>query len=269
MQRVFGRTGTDAVLVRVRDGARTDAIADRIRVAVGGAAIVGTAGDVVRPEQSSFAAIRQLLAMVGAAGLLTAGTVLFVCWRLLVEDERETIGRLRLAGAAPRAIVAGSAVIFAAVLLASAAVGIPIGLVAAGALTSFSRQVVSLTGLAAAPQPPAILLPAAVGLTAGLAISAVAWIAGLRSCLRVPAIEAVRGVSPRCAALGAGVPAARGRVSARSRGVRPHSHAAQPPAGWCAGRRGRGGDRRRRGAAAARRCRRPAPRPLRRPRRGP
>lgn len=211
VQQAFDRTGTDAILLAVPDAQRP-AVADRLGAATGGSAIVGTTSEVINPEHSSFAQVRQILLMIGAVGLLTAGTVLFVCWRLLIEDERETIARLRLVGARPRALIAGAGGLFLALALMAAAVGVPLGLAAAGAMTAFARTVVSFTGLAASPQAPGLLVPGLAGIVTGFLMAAAAWLIGLRSFLKVPAVQAVRGVEttaprrvPVVALLAAGV----------------------------------------------------------------
>lgn len=196
VQEAFQRSGVDAVFFQL-DGAGTAAVRDAVTAAAGSAAIVGTEEDVIAPEQTSFAFIRQILMMVGVVGLLTAGTVLFVCWRLMIEDERDNVARLRLIGTGPRSLALGSGLIFLGATLVAAVIGVPLGLLAAGAMTSFAEQVVNLTGLAASPKPPAVGLPAVAGLAAGVFISAIAWAAGLRSFLKVPAIEAIRGTSPQ------------------------------------------------------------------------
>jgi putative ABC transport system permease protein len=195
VQEAFDRSGVDAVFFQT-DGASTDAVRHAVATAAGQAAIVGTEEDVIAPEQTSFAFVRQILLMVGVVGLLTAGTVLFVCWRLMIEDERDNVARLRLVGTTPRSLAAGSGMIFLAATVVAAVVGVPLGLLAAGGMTSFAEQVVNLTGLAASPKPPAVGFPAAAGLAAGLFLSGLAWAAGLRSFLKVPAIEAIRGPAP-------------------------------------------------------------------------
>lgn len=194
VQRAFDRSGVDAVFFQT--DASTDAVRDAVASAAGQAAIVGTEKDVIAPEQTSFAFIRQILQMVGVVGLLTAGTVLFVCWRLMIEDERDNVARLRLIGTSPRSLAVGSGLIFLAATAVAAVIGVPLGLVAAAGMTSFAEQVVNLTGLAASPKPPAIGFPAVAGLGAGVFLSGLAWAAGLRSFLKVPAIEAIRGPAP-------------------------------------------------------------------------
>lgn len=196
VQEAFGRSGVDAVFFQLGEGADRGEVRDRVQAAVGQAAIVGTDEEVIAPEQTSFAFIRQILLMVGTVGLLTAGTVLFVCWRLMIEDERDNVSRLRLIGTGPRSLALGSGLIFLGATLVAAVIGIPLGLLAAAGMTSFAEQVVNLTGLAASPKAPSFGVPAAAGLAAGIGISAMAWLAGLRSFLRVPAIEAIRGPAP-------------------------------------------------------------------------
>ena len=182
----------DALLVN-RSGANLDDLKTRLSAVGGQATLVGSVKQVVAPEETSFAEIRQILLMTGMMGLITAAAVLFVCWRLTIEDERDNIARLRLVGIRPAALAAGAAVVFGSVTVLAIIVGIPVGLLGAGVMVSFARQVVHLTGLAAAPTAPAPLLPALAGLTAGLVVGALAWLSGLRSFLRVPPITAVRG----------------------------------------------------------------------------
>jgi putative ABC transport system permease protein len=187
----FDRTGTDVILLRLGTADRT-VVAARIRAAVGDTAIVGSVSDLINPEHSSFAQIRQILLMIGAVGTLTAGTVLFVCWRLLVEDERDTIARLRLLGAKPKALAIGAGLLFLALTFVAVLIGVPLGFGAAIAMTSFARKVVSLTGLAASPQAPGFAVPALAGAAAGFVMAGAAWAIGLRAFLKVPAIQAVR-----------------------------------------------------------------------------
>ncbi len=184
-------TSADAVLV-TRGPVAAPALQARVAGAAGQAAIVGSVRQVIAPEESSFAEIRQILLMTGMVGLITAGAVLFVCWRLTIEDERDNIARLRLIGVRPAALATGAAAVFGAVTALAILVGVPIGLLGAGVMVSFARTVVHLTGLAAAPAAPAPLWPAAAGLGAGLGVSALAWGSGLRSFLKVPPISAVR-----------------------------------------------------------------------------
>jgi ABC-type antimicrobial peptide transport system permease subunit len=191
----FGRQGSDALLVDLTADADRSGTIARLEGITGGSAIVGSADDVIRPEHASFALVRQILAIVATVGLLTAATVLFVCWRLLIEDERDTIARLRLIGARPRTLALGAGRLFAGLTLVAVAIGVPLGLGAAAGMTLFARQVVNLTGLAASPQPPGLLAPAAAGVVAAVVMVTFAWLTGLRAFLRVPPIEAVRGVT--------------------------------------------------------------------------
>ena len=191
----FGREGSDALLVDLTADADRSGTIARLEGVTGGSAIVGSADDVIRPEHASFALVRQILAIVATVGLLTAATVLFVCWRLLIEDERDTIARLRLIGARPRTLAVGAGRLFAGLTLVAVAIGVPLGLLAASGMTLFARQVVNLTGLAASPQPPGLLVPALAGVVAAVVMVIFAWLTGLRAFLRVPPIEAVRGVT--------------------------------------------------------------------------
>lgn len=192
VQQAFDRTGTDAVLVDLNGADRAN-VETRITAAGNNSAIIGSVKDLLDPEHSSFAEVRQIMLVVGGLGVLTAATVLFVCWRLLIEDERDTIARLRLIGAKPKSLAVGAGLLFLVLTAVAIVIGVPLGWAAAAGLTSFARKVVSLTGLAASPQAPGFLVPALVGAVTGLVMTAASWAFGLRSFLKVPAIEAVRG----------------------------------------------------------------------------
>lgn len=191
---VFGRQPgvADFVLVKVPPGERVSTLQARLRDAAPGAVTLGSASTILAPEEASFAVIRQLLMLVGLIGFLTAGAVVFVCWRFVLEDERPNLARFRLVGATRRDLILGSGAVFLSGTAVSVAIGVPLGLLAGRAMISFSRDLVGLTGLAAVPQGSGIVVPALIAAVAGVAMSGLAWGVTLRSFTRVAPIEAIQ-----------------------------------------------------------------------------
>lgn len=196
LQARFERAGTDVLFFEFPPGGSVAEHRSALQRAAGPSAIVGSANDVVSHEQSSFAFVRQILMMTTAVGVLAAGVVQFVCWKLLLEDERDVIARLRLVGYPRRSIVQGSAVLVGALGLLALAVGLPMGLLAGFGMQMFAKQVVSLSGLAAAPRVPSPIVPFVVGTAVGVAMISGAWLSVVRGFLRISPIEAVRGTAP-------------------------------------------------------------------------
>lgn len=192
--RAFGRTGmVDAIYFRLGAREGTAELEARLRSAGGGAVTVGPPDVVAAPEVGSVDLVRQIFALTTLVGLAIASTVVYVCWRLLVEDERPAISRLRLAGAGTRDLAVGSAAVFAGLTLLAAAAGIPLALVLARLLGAASSSVVRLGGLAGVVEPRLTAGSVTIGLLAALGTTVLAWVAGLRTLVRVPPIEAIRG----------------------------------------------------------------------------
>lgn len=190
---------------------RNGALAARLRQAAGRAAVVGPPSIVGETGTRSLPVVQALLDVAGLIGLLSAATVVFVCWRLLLEDERASIARFRVAGATPVQLGSGAGVVLFAATLACCALGIPAGLAAERLLRSVTAELIGFTGLAAVPTAHGFERPAAAGLLGALAIAGAAWLATIRAFARIPAIEAVRPPdpppprpSPHRAQLGAG-----------------------------------------------------------------
>lgn len=194
----FQRQGrVDIVGFRLEGGDTSAALKERLETAAAGSATIADRGLVTKADTNAFAIIRQMLGVVGFVGILTAATVLFVCWRLLLDDERANVAKLRLNGVGPRQLVLGSSLVFAGATAACAVVGIPLGLLAARGMNTLAGTLVRVTGLAGVPKAGSLTKPVLTGLAAGVGMSALAWGAALRSFLRINAIEAIRGVEQK------------------------------------------------------------------------
>lgn len=190
----FGRSGQiDAVYFRVGDADSIDALTDRVEVAGSGSVTVGPPSIAEESGIAALTLVRSVFALVGVAGFLVAGAVLLVCWRMLLDDDRPTLARLRLVGAKPRDLAVGSGVVFGLAALLCAAIGIPLGFLIAKGLDPLSQEVVSLSGLAGVVDSGFRVGPAVLGLAGVLLLCGVAWATGVRSLLRVSPVEGFRG----------------------------------------------------------------------------
>jgi putative ABC transport system permease protein len=189
----FRRGGRiDALYLQLPRDADRAAVIERLRAAAGGEAVVGLprlAGDM---NARTLAVVRSLLVVAGTIGLLSAVIVVFVCWRLLLEDERASLARLRLAGATPAQLAIGTAVLLFPATLACGVLGVPLGLLGAHLLRGLSEQLVAYTGLAATQGAADATWPAVAGIASGFVTAGIAWLAGIRAFVRIPALEAVR-----------------------------------------------------------------------------
>lgn len=182
----------DTLYVQAGEGADTDALAERLRTVVGAAAVVGPPTIVGAASTRSLLIVQAMLLVVGLIGLASAAIVVFVCWRLLMEDERTSIARFRLTGATPGQLAAGAGAVLLAATVACCAVGVPAGLLAAGLLRNLTAQLVGFTGLAASFDSGDSLTPALAGFGGALAVACLAWVAGIATFVRITALEAVR-----------------------------------------------------------------------------
>jgi putative ABC transport system permease protein len=173
-----------------------DAVATGMRAAAGDVATVGALDLVGGAGARPLAIVQAMLLVAGLIGLLSGGIVVFVCWRLLLEDERASIARFRLTGATPLQLAGGAGLVLLAATVACCAIGIPIGIAGERLLRGFSAQIAGFTGLAAIPTPTDLVRPVVAGACGALGIALVAWLAALRSFLRIPVIEAVRPPDP-------------------------------------------------------------------------
>ncbi len=188
-----GRPGTtDAIYLRAAPGMSVGGLKTALAEAAGGAATVGDPNSTADPYQTSFASVRSLLSVFAVIGVLSAAAVLFLCWRLQIEDERTNIARFRLYGVALWQLALGSGVVLLAFMVVSAGFGLALGIGIGSGLRDFESQLIELTQLAGQTTTP-VLAPVLGGLGASLAIFAIAWASSLYSFMRVPVIEAVSG----------------------------------------------------------------------------
>jgi len=189
----YGRPGMiDAIFVRRAPGQDLGVLKRHLEDVAGGAAIVGDPAIAAASYQATYASIRSILGIFALIGVLTAGAVLFLCWRLQLEDERPNVARFRLYGAGTATLALGSGLVLAAFVAVAAAVGVPLGLGLGVSLADFSKQLVQLTQLSGVPSTP-LLEPALGGAAAALAILVAVWASTVFSFRRNPVIEAVSG----------------------------------------------------------------------------
>jgi putative ABC transport system permease protein len=204
----------DTLYLQVKDGGEREALVERLQAVGKSAVVVGSLGLVGSSSARSLLAVQALLLVAGFVGLLSAAVVVFVCWRLLIEDERASIARLRLVGATPLQLAAGSGAVLLPATLACCLIALPCGVLVAALLHKLTSQLVGFTGLAATFDENAGRTPMLVGLAAALLIAAAAWAAGIRAFVSISPLEAIRPAdqpppsrSVRWRALGAGIAA--------------------------------------------------------------
>lgn len=195
--RAFDRVGVvDAYYVLAPPGDNLGALADRLRDAVGPAGTVGPPSVVGEMSARSLRVVQAMLYVAGLVGLLSAATVVFVCWRLLLENERASIARFRLTGATPAQLAGGAGLVLLAATVAFGAVGVLAGILCERLLRGVTGQLIGFTGLAAVPRPSDLGRPALAGLVGAIAMSGAAWLAAVRAFVRSSALEAVRPPDP-------------------------------------------------------------------------
>lgn len=186
----------DTLYVQLPKDSDVDALSARLRSVVAGAAVVGSPAIVGAANAKSLLIVQAMLLVVGLIGLSSAAVVVFVCWRLLLEDERASIARFRLAGATPAQLALGAGTVLFTATVACCAVGVPAGLVGAGLLRGLTSQLVGFTGLAASFDGGDHVVPAIAGLAGALGVACLAWVAGIATFVAIPALEAVRPPDP-------------------------------------------------------------------------
>gem|GEM_PF-5467024 len=193
----FERFGsTDAIYVQVpRNGSQSDLEA-RLRRAADGAAVVGAPGISSRADEASLLAIRGVLIAVALLGVAAGALVVFVSWRLMLEDERRNISRFLLNGATVNDLAIGSGLVIATATLGCAVTGVILGALASEAVRDVTQQLAGFTGLAAVPESNFSAVPLLAGFFAAFAMSGVAWIFSLRTIRKVPIIDAFRAHRP-------------------------------------------------------------------------
>jgi putative ABC transport system permease protein len=188
----FGRdTFTDAILIDQQGHDRARVVADAT-AAVDGSGAVKDPRDLLSGYRKSFQTFLTILSMFAVIAVLTAGVVLFLTWRLALDDARPALARMRLTGVRTAHLMAGSAAVMVPILLVSYVIGVVLGVVVGGNLGSFTRQITDLSQQAVTPGTP-WELPALGALVAVVLMFLAAWVSGVRRFTRVEAIEAVSG----------------------------------------------------------------------------
>lgn len=186
----------DALYIQVAPQTNVAALGARLRAAAGAAATVGPPDSIGATSARSLVVVQAMLFVAGIVGLLSAAIVVFVCWRLLLEDERANIARFRLTGATPGQLAGGAGIVLLGATLLCCAVGVPAGITGARLLRGFTAQLVGFTGLSTVPTTNDVARAASAGLIGALAIGCAAWISGVRSFVRTSALAAVRPPDP-------------------------------------------------------------------------
>ena len=188
----FGRgTSTDAILIDQGGHDRARVVADAT-AAVDGAGAVKDPRDLLSGFRKSFQTFLTILTMFAAIAVLTSGVVLFLTWRLALDDARPALAMMRLTGVRTRHLMFGSAIAMLPILLVSYVVGVFLGVQVGRQLGTFARQITDLSQQAVAPGLP-WRTPALGALVALILMFVAAWTSGVRRFTRVRAIEAVSG----------------------------------------------------------------------------
>ncbi|MFE2674836.1 ABC transporter permease [Streptomyces hygroscopicus] len=160
--------------------------------AVDGAADVKHPGDLLSGYSKTFRTSLTILGMFAAIAVLTAAVVLFLTWRLALDDARATLARLRLMGVRTGHLMAGSAMVMVPLLLGTYVIGAALGIWVGSLLGSFTRQITDLTQQAVTPGLP-WQWPVAGAFAAAVVMFLAAWLSGVRRFTRITPIEAVTG----------------------------------------------------------------------------
>lgn len=193
----FGRAGTvDTMYLQAPSGDSRDVLERRLQAVVGPAAAVGSLDLVGVSSARSLQAVQAMLLVAGFVGFLSAAVVVFVCWRLLLVDERASVARFRLTGAAPIQLIGGAGAVLFLATVVCCAIGLPLGVGAANLLHELTVQLVGFTGIAAEFDSSAHAAPLLAGAGAALLIATAAWVAGIRTFLSISPLEAIRPADP-------------------------------------------------------------------------
>lgn len=187
---------TDAIYVRTPQGTSQGDLEARLRKAAAGAAVVGDPGISSSADEASLLAIRGILIAVALLGVAAGAVVVFVSWRLMLEDERRNISRFLLSGATVTDLALGSGMVIIVACLGCAVAGVALGALASNAVRGVTQQLADFTGLAAAPDSNISAVPLLAGFAAAFAISGIAWAFSLRAIRKVPIIDAFRAERP-------------------------------------------------------------------------
>ncbi|MFB7501982.1 FtsX-like permease family protein [Streptomyces broussonetiae] len=167
-------------------------VASAVAKAVDGAADVKKPSEVLSGYSKTFRTSLTILGMFAAIAVLTAAVVLFLTWRLALDDARKTLARMRLLGVRTRHLMFGSAAVMVPLLLGTYVVGAGLGIWVGSMLSSFTKQITDLTQQAVTPGLP-WQGPVIGSFVAAAVMFAVAWLSGVRRFTRITAIEAVTG----------------------------------------------------------------------------
>ncbi|WP_399081998.1 ABC transporter permease [Streptomyces sp. BBFR2] len=189
---VFGRgTRTDVLLLSPGDRG-TEAVSASAREAVDGAAGVMRPAELFSGYQKQFQTSQTILAMFAVIAVLTSAVVLFLAWRLALNDARPMLARMRLFGVRTRDLMLGSAVVMVPVLLGSYVVGAALGVLVGARMSSFTKQITELTQQAVTPGVP-WQMPVLGAFAAAVVMFGAAWLSGLRRFMKITPVEAVSG----------------------------------------------------------------------------
>ncbi|MBF6478063.1 FtsX-like permease family protein, partial [Nocardia cyriacigeorgica] len=181
---------TDVLLMQPGAGASGDAIADKTRSLLDGAAVVKAPADLLSGYNRTFKTPLSILAMFAAIAIMTSGVVLFLTWRLVLADAAPILSRLRLLGARHRDLILGSGAVMLPILLFTYLIGAVAGLFLGSRLSAFTTQITNLTQQALNPGFP--WLPAVLGAFGGAVVMfGFAWLSGLRRLRSVAPIDAM------------------------------------------------------------------------------
>ena len=182
---------TDVLLLDPAGDDRAAVMAAATRAA-DGAADVKDPADVLSGYNKTFSTSLTILGMFAAIAVLTAAVVLFLTWRLALDDARTTLARMRLVGVRTRHLMVGSALVMVPLLVGTYVVGAALGVWVGSLLGSFTKQITDLTQQAVTPGLP-WQWPVVGSLVAAVVMFAAAWLSGIRRFTRITAIEAVTG----------------------------------------------------------------------------
>ncbi|WP_326797790.1 ABC transporter permease [Streptomyces sp. NBC_01808] len=188
----FDRGDTADVLLLDPGNGDRDTVAAEAEAAVDGAADVKHPEDLLSGYSKTFQTSVTILALFAVIAVLTAAVVLFLTWRLALDDARSTLARMRLFGVRTRHLMLGSAAVMVPLLLGTYVVGAALGVWVGTLLSSFTEQITNLTGQAVTPGVP-WQVPVAGAFAAAVVMFAVAWLSGVRRFTAITAIEAVTG----------------------------------------------------------------------------
>jgi putative ABC transport system permease protein len=185
--------GQNVDVLLLAPGARgAAAVSAEARAAAGGAAAVMAPASLFSDNSRTFQTPRTILLLFAVIAVLTAGVVLFVTWRLALEDARPMLARMRLVGVRTRSLALGSALAMLPLLLVTYVTGAALGVLLGIRMSSFTAQITILTQQAITPGIPWVR-PAVEAFVAALVMFGAAWALGIRRFVKISAIDAVTG----------------------------------------------------------------------------